>query len=140
MIQIKLENEELRAGERLRGQALWTSDGGKQPRKIAVSCQWRIEGKGRPRKEVVDQATEPDIAGRSQITLPLDFGIPSLGPLSYEGRLFSIIWEVVARVDLPFAADEIETRRFRVTPGVWNPEWEMEEDEEDFEEFDEESP
>lgn len=136
MIQIKLENEEVRAGERLRGQALWTSDGGKQPRKIEVSCQWRIEGKGRPKREVVDEAVEHDVAARSQVTVPLDFGIPSLGPLSYEGKLLSIVWEVVARVDLPFALDQIETKQFRVTAGIWQPEWDLDEEDEDFEDED----
>jgi hypothetical protein len=135
MIQIKLEGQQVRAGERLRGQALWNSSGSKQPRKIEVTCQWRIEGKGRAKKEVVERTLEPDIRDRTQVTVPFDFAISTLGPLSYEGKLLSIIWEVVARVDLPFAVDEVETKTFRVTPGEWQPDL-FPDDEEDLEDED----
>ena len=58
-------------------------------------------------------------------------------PVSYDGKLFRVVWEIVATVDLPFAADEKETRVFTVKPAAWTEEqyrrWEegLDEDDED---------
>lgn len=129
MIRLELEQEEILNGEHLCGQMQWSSDG-KEPRKLEVLCRWRVEGKGRKREEIVD--FEIDVAPATQVTIPFDFEIPLLGPLSYDGKLFRIIWEIVARADLPFARDQVETRTFVVRPRPYvREEFDYEEDEED---------
>ncbi len=128
MIRIELDQDEIHNGERLRGQMQWSSNG-KAPRKLEVLCRWRVEGKGRKREEIVD--LELDVAPSAQVTIPFDFEIPIVGPLSYDGQLFRIVWEIVARADLPFARDEVETKTFTVRPRPYDPQEFEEEDEED---------
>lgn len=115
MIRVKLEKEEVLNGEPLRGQAEWTSEG-KEPRKIEVTCRWRIEGKGRRAEELVDLEIEANMAARQQITIPFEFVIPVLGPLTYDGKLFRVVWEIVANADMPFALDERDIKSFIVRP------------------------
>src|SRR5438105_294430 len=101
MIRLELSQESVHNGERVTGHATWS--GGKEPRTFQVICRWRIEGKGRKREEVVDTA-----GGGSQIAF--DFAIPGSGPLSYDGKLFRIVWEIVARADIPWAPNEEEVK------------------------------
>ena len=89
-------------------------------------CRWRIEGKGRRKEEVVDKASGThDVA--------FNFEIPLHGPLSYDGQLFRIVWEVVASADIPFALwGEEEKKVFTVLARPWNEEeWKEEEEEDD---------
>jgi hypothetical protein len=146
MIKVELSKTELRAGEKLTGRAVWNAEGTKTPRKILVEVRKVISGKGMKLEEVIDSAEELDVASKSQITVPFEFEIPHLGPPTYEGRLFSITWTVTARVDLPFAIDEVESATVTVRPQVWTPEESSEFDQigdedledEDFDEDDEE--
>jgi len=141
MIRVELKNDRLAVGERVAGQAVWNSSGSKQPRKIEVICRWRIEGKKKA-ESLLDSATEENIEGRAQVAVPFDFKVPFAGPVSYDGKLFRVVWEIVANVDLPFATDETDTKVITVTPAVWTAEqyrqwceheWDEEEDEEETE-------
>ncbi len=107
MIRVTLETEEVLNGDHLRGQAGWSSEG-REPRKIEVICRWRVEGKGRRVEKIVNTAS------RKQITVPFEFNIPVLGPLTYDGKLFRLVWEIVANADMPFALDERDTKSFIV--------------------------
>jgi hypothetical protein len=142
MIRIEMKNDAVAVGERVAGQVVWSSQGGKQPRKIEVFCRWRLEGKQKA-ETLVDSATEEQIESRSQVVLPFDFEVPFVDPVSYDGKLFRIIWEIVATADLPFAKDEVETKVITVTPAAWTAEeyrqW-HEEDLDDEDEEDEEAP
>jgi len=135
-IRIELEKDSVLNGESVRGRAEWVS-GGKEPRKIEVVCRWRIAGKGNRHKELVDTKVEENIASRNQISIPFDFQLP-LSPLSYEGELFSIIWEIVATADLPFAFDEEESKTFTVRPRPYDREEFEKIEDGDYDEEDEE--
>lgn len=125
MIQIVLTDDKVRNGERLKGNVTWRAEGSKQPRKIEVACRWRIEGRGKEREEVVGSADMSDVGGRTEVSIPFEFDIPLYGPLSYDGKLLRIIWEVAADVDLPMARDEHDVKVFTVLPRKWDPaEWE----------------
>ena len=129
MIRLELEQDAVVNGDHLRGHAEWTSDG-KQPRKFEVICRWRVEGKGRKYEEVVD--LELDVSPGAHATLQFDFKIPMAGPLTYDGKLFRIVWEIVARADLPMAFDEEQTKVFTVRPRRYVAEdFEVSEDEQD---------
>ena len=124
MIRIELERNEFRTDERVKGRAVWESAGGKTPRKIEVSFRWRVVKPGQDRVEVVDNTVLMDVGERAQVTVPFDFEIPPEGPLSYNGALFSIAWEVFANADLPWARDESETAAVTVRPKRWvSEEW-----------------
>ncbi|HEX7419631.1 MAG TPA: hypothetical protein VF505_07070, partial [Thermoanaerobaculia bacterium] len=113
MIRFELPQESVRTGDRLTGHASWSSSGGKAPRTFRVICRWRIEGKGRRKEDVIDTA-----GGGNQVAF--EFEIPLSGPLSYDGKLFRIIWEIVAIADIPFARNEEEVKSFLVLPRAWN--------------------
>lgn len=53
------------------------------------------------------------------MAIPFRFQIPAEGPLSYQGKLFAIGWEIFARADLPFAVDETTAASFVVGPALW---------------------
>src|SRR5471030_2511064 len=103
MIRLEVTQESVRTGERVTGVALWSSSNAKAPRDFRVTCRWRIEGKGRRKDNVIDTA-----AGGNQVAF--DFEIPLSGPLSYDGQLFRIIWEVVVTAYMPFARDEVQVK------------------------------
>ena len=133
-IRIDLERDSVLNGETVRGRAEWVSSG-KEPRKIEVECHWRIAGRANKHVSFVDSKVEENIASRNQITIPFEFTIPIGGPLTYEGKQFSIVWEIAATVDLPRAFDEEEAKTFTVRPRPYDrDEFARLEDEEDGEE------
>jgi len=126
IIRLEVSQESVHNGEHVTGHASWSSTSGKEPRNFRVICRWRIEGKGRRKEEVVDKASGAhDVA--------FNFEIPLHGPLSYDGQLFRIVWEVVASADIPFALwGEEEKKVFTVLARPWNEEeWKEEEEEDD---------
>lgn len=114
MIRIELAEPTVRNGERLKGRVAW--EGSKTPRRIEVVCRWRIEGRGRGREEVIDRAES------EATSVPFDFEIPKEGPLTYDGTLLRIIWEVAAEADIPRGRDEEAVTVFTVVARKWNPE------------------
>lgn len=120
-IRIDLERDSVLNGDSVRGRAEWVSSG-KEPRKIEVECRWRITGRANKHVEVIETMIEDNIAARNQITIPFDFPISISEPLSYEGKQFGIVWEIVATVDLPMAFDEEETKTFTVRPRPYDAE------------------
>ena len=131
MIRLELSQESVHNGEQITGHAAWSSSGGKEPRHLQVICRWRIEGKTRRKEEVIDKAS-----GGHEVAF--NFQIPLEGPVSYDGKLFRIVWEIVATADIPFALDEEEVKSFLVHPRPWNAE-EWKEEEEDEEEEDDDT-
>ena len=120
MIRIELAQTEILVGETLTGQVVWSRSGGRQPRRIMVAVHWVASGKGKRREVVIHQMSEEDVASQSQIVVPLSVEIP-FGPLTYDGKLFKISWDVSARADLPLAIDETEKLAFVVRPAIWSP-------------------
>ena len=120
-IRIDLDRDTVLNGENVRGRAEWVSTG-KEPRKIEVVCRWRITGRANKTVQVIDTKIEDSIASRNQITIPFEFPISIAGPLSYEGKQFNIVWEIVATADLPMAFDEEETKVFTVRPRPYDAE------------------
>jgi len=141
VIRLDLPQDKVFNGDHLQGRVEWSSSG-KEPRKIEVICRWRLDGKGKKREEIIDRQVEEKIASRSQITIPFDFEIPLRGPLSYDGKLFSIIWEIFVNVDLPRAFDEEETKTFTVRARPYDPKEfdELDEDEDDEDEEERRDP
>lgn len=115
MIRIELAQERVRNGERVTGRAVWSGDGAQT---IEVVCGWRIEGRA-GRRETIIGRVDADASARSEVVLPFEFEIPISGPLSYDGKLFRITWEVDAG-----AGRDVESKPFTVVPRRWDPkEW-----------------
>jgi hypothetical protein len=122
MIRIEKNASEIRAGQTLKGQVVWSADKGKSPRKIEVTIQWVMSGKGVKSENVVDSVVDDATESKSQVVVPFEVEVPSDGPLSYDGKLFRVFWEIKVEVDLPFAVDEEERDRFTVLPAFWTAE------------------
>ncbi len=141
MIRVDLTTNAFALGDRVKGKAVWNAGGTKHPRKIEVMCRWRIEGK-KKEDSVIDVRTEERTESRSEIVIPFDFEIPFDEPVTYDGKLFRIIWEIVARADMPFASDEIDAKVITVKPPVWTADqfrewWEKSEEGDDEDDEDE---
>lgn len=136
-IRVVLERDSVLNGENVRGRAEWVSSSNKEPRKIEIVCRWRTTGRANKTVQVLGTKTEDNIGSRKQVTIPFEFAIPIDGPLSYEGKQFGIVWEIIANVDLPMAFDEDETKVFTVRPRPYDREEFTPEDEEDDEDYDE---
>jgi hypothetical protein len=132
MIRIELAQERVRNGDRVSGRAVWSS-GGDPAQTIEVVCGWRIEGRVTRRENIIGRVNA-DASARTEFVLPFEFEIPMTGPLSYEGKLFRISWEVDAG-----AGRDVEAKPFTVVARKWDPK-EWAEEEEDEEEEDEDAP
>ena len=128
-LRIELERDSVENGDPVRGRVQWMSTG-KEPRKIVLVCRWRITGKANSHEENLSEKIE-HVDGRSQATIPFDVTIPTHGPLTYDGQLFGVVWEIVATADLPMAFDEEEKKVFTVKPRVFVKEEFAEEEDED---------
>jgi hypothetical protein len=120
MIEIQLHQWQLPVGETLSGNITWTADREKLPKQAIASIGWRTEGRGS-----IDRATVQEIrfdahqfSLSSSTTLPFQFALPFMAPISYDGSLLRIIWELQVKFDLPglFTRDDQQVVSFRVLP------------------------
>ncbi len=120
MIDIRLPQPDVKAGGQLTGTLVWTSEQQKMPKGAIATIGWRTEGRG-----TVDQAKiqeiqlDPNRLGiGGAAPVPFQFQIPFEGPISYNGRLIRIIWELNVVIDLPglFTRDDKQTVVFQVLP------------------------
>lgn len=98
-ISLMLDEEKVAAGDRLSGKlscAIKTP-----PKEAKVELRWYTEGRGTPDSQVVDTY----LLDPQQLTIgvPLAFSVatPAEGPITYNGSLLRILWEV--RVSISFA-------------------------------------
>jgi hypothetical protein len=71
---------------------------------LAVELLWRTSGKCEP---------EEKVTARDEVApgAPFEFRVPAAGPMSYEGKTFSVRWFVRTRTD----AGELAEKGFTVT-------------------------
>ena len=122
MMRIHLSSEQFEVGSILKGQVTWTPEKESKPRGLRVAMAWRTEGRGNRKEATCGETERTDMAPGSEVTLPFEFHVPLEGPVSYDGKLMKIIWEIIVQVDLPFARDEIEKKEIRVVSGLYRPE------------------
>ena len=113
---IEFAQAEVTTRSRVKGTFKWPAEG-KQPRALIIMLAWRTEGAGETdscvlrklRREFAPSASIP-------VNVPFDFEIPADGPVSYDGTLLRVLWEIAVVVDIPWGLNEFEHASFRVVP------------------------
>lgn len=109
-IQIKLEASVIRPGEWLKGMVAWDFDS--VPSKIELDVSWKTSGKGTDDSDIVlEEEWSPDTKSDER---SFEFQMPR-GPISVEGNLISIGWQVECTsqrpnwtMKVPFVLSQIE--------------------------------
>lgn len=107
-LNVTCEATTCRPGDMLRGSVRWTAL--EPPRLLVAQLVWRTEGKGDPDTavEARQEWAGPGPAGTQEFALP----VPA-GPLSYHGKLISILWAVEVATERP---DGLHKTEITVSP------------------------
>ncbi len=87
--------------------------GPKTPRSVSVTLQYKTEGRGSTDS---DEASTVDVLADNQGYQQFHLDVPSDGPISFDGDLISVIWEVELKLDLKGRRDLKECARLEVLP------------------------
>jgi hypothetical protein len=108
---IELADEVIECGATVTGVVSWS--GPKTPRSVSVTLQYKTEGRGSTDKGEASTVQVPaDNQGYHQFFL----ATPSDGPISFDGDLISVIWEIELRLDLKGRRDPKGHQRVEVLP------------------------
>lgn len=115
MFVIQINEPYVQVGETVHGTVEWRSSG-TTPRAIIIAAAWRTEGRGDISTGKAGELRVPydPSSPLSGVPIPFAFDIPTEGPVSYDGKLLRIIWEIAAQADLPMMLDEKDALAFRV--------------------------
>lgn len=109
---LEQDKRSYKPGETVCGEVQYTAD--KKPRRIAVSLEFRTEGRGSTDK---GSCAEIDLETMQQSgTLPFQLRIPDEIAPSYHGKLIALCYRVEARLDLAFARDPKDTVSVVISP------------------------
>ena len=98
-ISLILDEEKVAAGDRLSGKLSYATQ--TPPKEAKVELRWRTEGRGTRDTEVVDTCLLDPQQLTIGIPLPFLVTTPADGPITYNGSLFRVIWEIKATVVFP---------------------------------------
>ena len=116
MITITVDPAPLEAGAR--GTATVCAEGELTgAERISVDVGWRTEGRGDPDSGVIQSAefTRDDAPPLEPWEMAVDFEVPAAGPVSYDGKILRIIWEVCVTA-LTDGEPRTQVEAFRVAP------------------------
>lgn len=116
MITISLDRDIARSGEEVSGHAAWSSDG-RPPKAVTIALRWYTEGRGNQDRAVAAEM-EVDLEGPAAGLTSTAFRLrtPKDGPLSYDGMMIRVRWEVAVELSIPWGKDETETAELWVLP------------------------
>ncbi len=117
MISIELKQNQVSPGQILRGDCYWQTNSDKEFQPATLKIGWRTEGRGSVDKDQFSQK----IKLASLVSVPFEYEIPLNGPLSYDGQLIRIIWEVVVQTDQFLFGGEKGEKVFRVVSRLTKP-------------------
>jgi hypothetical protein len=100
-------------GGAVTGVAGWTGNRGNRP--VAVVLRYRTEGRGDRDTGLAGRA-DLGSAESGEIRFRLD--VPPAGPVSYNGKLVRLLWEVAVQV--PAGRGGIAIRELNVAPRGWS--------------------
>jgi len=96
MIDIHLDQTTIMVGEKLSGTLGWHSSKSTMPNTIVLSIGWYTQGRGTSDYQI-RQACRLDpnqVRTLQSCAIPFSFVIPAEGPITYNGSLFRVMWEL----------------------------------------------
>ncbi|MEO0539144.1 MAG: hypothetical protein AAF215_35485 [Cyanobacteria bacterium P01_A01_bin.123] len=114
MIELHLDKTAIAVGDILSGTLVWKGvQSQNKPKKGTLTARWRTEGRGtRDRQIIQELPLDPEALISSQgLSLPFSIQIPYDGPITYNGALIRILWELEAVIEMPglFAKKDKQT-------------------------------
>ncbi|MFB6355894.1 MAG: hypothetical protein ABEJ65_05200 [bacterium] len=124
MIEVKLDREEIPAGTPVRGTLLLQPESELELDSVTLEAKWYTSGTGDPNENtVVRRSLSPGtIEQGSSFESSFEMEIPKLAPVSYQGDLINVNWEIRVECDTPLGSDFEELKR---TAFVVLPPWEQ---------------
>ncbi|MCA1993075.1 MAG: hypothetical protein LDL41_13715 [Coleofasciculus sp. S288] len=112
MLYLTLKDSVVELGKSVTGQVTWQSSQPSQP--LTVKLGWHTEGRGSKQKQTVvtlelGQLSASDVRS-FQCHLPREV------PVSFDGKLFRVIWELRAEVRVGILGSKKQTVPIRVIP------------------------
>ena len=116
MIVLETDRRVAVVGDVVRARASWQH--GKAPKEVRVELRWYTEGRGTRNRGVVDRVVHTADAGPIPPVIEAVLTVPREGPVTYDGSMIRIRWEVHATVDVAWARDPDQSVPLVVRPGV----------------------
>ncbi len=103
MIQLTLDQQTVAAGSSLSGTLVYeeTSSHQNPPDKTTLELRWYTEGRGTRDRQIIHSLTLNPEKLATGVPISFTLKIPDEGPITYNGSLLRIIWEVRAKADYP---------------------------------------
>lgn len=115
MITIALESERVEAGQSLQARIEWSCTDGR-PTRLESTLYWFTEGRGDTDGRRIHTETLPIEEGQMTGWTQIDVRVPEDGPISYDGTLLKILWEVRSDLKVDRGSDERAVERVTVQP------------------------
>lgn len=109
---------EVEVGEPVTGRVTVTANESLKLNAINVLVGFRAHGRGDPDKvqtQVAGCAATSLQTGQTQ-TVEFRSVVPLEGPISWEGKVVKVTWEVAVHLDIPWATDQYQSIPFVVRP------------------------
>ena len=118
MIRIDLQEQSMSAGDELTGVVIYRTDKPTEIKEAEITLGWYTEGRGSTDRQTVQSHRLDTQQLLSGIPIPFRFRLPDDGPITYNGALMRIIWELQAVVKKPglLSQKEKANRGFLVLP------------------------
>ncbi len=100
-MRVTLDAPVTECGEVLAGTATW-GPLAQVPRRLVVRLCWVAEGQGDTHRRHLAQVAFDGSPSGSE---PFELAVPPEGPITYDGNLFKVRWEVELRLDRRLRAD-----------------------------------
>ncbi|MBE9140278.1 hypothetical protein IQ254_24275 [Nodosilinea sp. LEGE 07088] len=96
MIDVSFTQTQLMVGSPLSGTVNWQWTNDPRPEKLRISMYWYTTGRGTLNREVAQSlvVNAEQFSHRDHTSIPFSLLIPHQGPVSYDGFLFRLIWEL----------------------------------------------
>ncbi len=91
------------------------SSGPGKIRAVRVSLRWYTEGRGDTDSNTV-MTVELPVDEFGMTSGRVELGVPGNGPISYDGSLIRVRWEISAQTDIKLGFDQLSTAEVLVVP------------------------
>jgi hypothetical protein len=103
MIHLTLDQHTVAAGHSLSGTLIYQQTSSRQhaPDRTTLELRWYTEGRGTCDRQTIHSLTLNPEKLATGVPIPFTLKIPDEGPITYNGSLLRIIWEVQAKANYP---------------------------------------